>query len=183
MLEVELKVSLAGQSLAALENALAEQGFTPACTLRETDLYFNGGGRDFRETDEALRLRRVQRLPEGPAETLITYKGPKTGGLAKSRTEYETAVGDQAVMGAVLEALGFRPVHTVEKTRRELTAGAVTACLDEVAGLGAFLELELLVEADREAAAERLLALLDRLGVPRENLTRRSYLEMLTGDK
>ena len=180
MLEVELKATLAGLNPAALELALAHQGFIPARTLRETDLYYNGSSRDFKKTDEALRLRRCQVLPDGPEEVLLTYKGPKEGSLAKSRKEYETAVGDQATMAAVLEALGFQPVREVEKVRRELTAGPVTACLDEVTGLGAFLELELLVETDRDGAAERLLALLDRLGVPRENLTRRSYLEMLS---
>lgn len=180
MLEVELKASLAGVDPSALEKALTAQGFTPARTLQETDLYYNGGSRDFQETDEALRLRRCRLLPDGPEEALITYKGPKEGTLAKSRREYETSVGDLAVMGAVLEALGFQPVRRVEKTRRELTAGPVTACLDEVTGLGAFLELEFLVETDQEAAAERLLNLLDRLGVPRTNLTRQSYLEMLS---
>ena len=47
--------------------------------------------------------------------------------------------------------------------------------------LGGFLELELLVpgEEQREAAVARLLALLEALGISRERLSRRSYLELL----
>ena len=44
-----------------------------------------------------------------------------------------------------------------------------------------FLELEILVpgEEQREAAVSRLLALLEELGIPRDRLSRRSYLELL----
>ena len=47
--------------------------------------------------------------------------------------------------------------------------------------MGGFLELELLVpgEEQREAAVARLLALLEALGISRERLSRRSYLELL----
>ena len=80
------------------------------------------------------------------------------------------------------EALGYRPVFTVEKLRREYRLEDVTLCLDEVTGLGAYLELETLApsEEDREDAVNRLLTLLDRLGVSRDRLTRHSYLELLT---
>lgn len=59
MLEAEIKASLAGLSAEALLERAAALGFRPAAALRETDTYFNGSDRDFRRTDEALRLRRV----------------------------------------------------------------------------------------------------------------------------
>ena len=57
----------------------------------------------------------------------------------------------------------------------------MTLCLDEVTGLGFFLELETLTpnETARAAAVDRLLEMLDRLGIARMRLTRRSYLELL----
>ena len=50
-----------------------------------------------------------------------------------------------------------------------------------MAGLGEYLELEILLEdaERREAAVDTLLALLDTLGVRREALRRESYLELL----
>ena len=49
--------------------------------------------------------------------------------------------------------------------------------------MGPFLELEHLLPdgAERETAVSGLLDLLDRLGVSRQALERRSYLELLLG--
>jgi len=167
MLEAELKASLGCLTAEEL--------------VRETDVYFNGTDRDFRRTDEALRLRSVRRLPDGPRKSLMTYKGPKVDRVSNARTEYETAVSDSDTAQQLLEALGYRPLAVVDKVRRTYRLGEVTLCLDEVTDLGSFLELELLVpgEAQRAAAVARLLALLEALGVSRERLSRRSYLELL----
>lgn len=181
MLEAEIKASLAGVSAEVLLERAGSMGFRPAAQLRETDVYFNGNDRDFRRTDEALRLRRVQTLPGGAEESLLTYKGPKLDQVSSARTEYETAVADGETAGKLLEALGYRPVFTVEKLRREYHLADVTLCLDDVTGLGTYLELETLAPSEeaREAAVNRLLTLLDQLGISRDQLTRSSYLELL----
>ena len=181
MLEAELKASLGDLAAEELERRALALGFLPEEQVREEDVYFNGAERDFRRTDEALRLRSVWRLPEGGRESLVTYKGPKLDRVSNSRIEYEIAVSDGETARKLLEALGYRTFAVVRKVRRTFRLGEVTLCLDEVTDLGGFLELELLVpgEEQREAATERLLALLDALGVSRERLSRRSYLELL----
>lgn len=181
MLEAELKVSLGDLTAEELAERAIALGFVPGEQVRERDLYFNGADRDFRRTDEALRLRQVQRLPDGPQESLVTYKGPKLDQVSNARTEYETGVSDGETAARLLEALGYRPFATVEKLRRTYRRGEVTLCLDKVTDLGDFLELEILAsrEEEREAAVARLLALLEELGVPRNRLSRRSYLELL----
>ena len=90
-------------------------------------------------------------------------------------------LGQSSEAQKLLEALGYRPLAVVDKVRRTYRLGEVTLCLDEVTDLGGFLELELLVpgEEQREAAVARLLALLEALGISRERLSRRSYLELL----
>ena len=181
MLEAELKASLGDLAAEELADRAAALGFLPVEQVRERDIYFNGTERDFRRTDEALRLRSVRRLPDGPWESLITYKGPKLDRVSNARTEYETGVSDGGTAQKLLEALGYRPLAEVNKVRRTYRLDQVTLCLDQVQGLGGFLELELLVpgEEQREAAVERLLALLEELGIPRDQLSRRSYLELL----
>ena len=181
MLEAELKASLGDLAAEELADRAAALGFLPVEQVQETDVYFNGTERDFRRTDEALRLRSVRRLPDGPWESLITYKGPKLDRVSNARTEYETGVSDGGTAQKLLEALGYRPLAEVDKVRRTYRLDQVTLCLDQVQGLGGFLELELLVpgEEQREAAVERLLALLEELGIPRDQLSRRSYLELL----
>lgn len=182
MLEVEFKASLRGVSLPRLHDEMETLGFLRRKALRESDTYFSGIDRDFGRTDEALRLRTCADAETGRfLETVLTYKGPKQDSVSNTRTEHEVSVGSGETAEKLLEALGFRAAFKVEKVRREYIWDGVTLCLDTVTGLGDFLELELLApDQDQwEPAAARLLALLDRLGVPRENLIHRSYLEML----
>ena len=180
MTEVELKARLTEAQAAGMAETLASLGFAPKQNSREVDVYFNGNLRDFRKSDEALRLRSRTDLDAGATETLWTYKGPKADPRSNTRTEYETAVGELEIAKHILESLGFEAAYTVEKVRREVQRGSVTVCLDQVTGLGAFMELEILLDGgDRDGAVESLLALLDTLGVSREALSRKSYLELL----
>lgn len=181
MTEVELKAALTEQQAGVLPTHLFALGFRERDKLRETDVYFNGDqNRDFRKTDEGLRLRTCRNLITGATETLMTYKGPKTDLRSSTRKEYETTVGDLNAAQNLLQALGFAPVYTVDKTRQTFSRGNITACLDRVENLGSYLELEILQESEnQDEAVDRLLMLLDRLEISREALSRESYLECL----
>ncbi len=186
MLEIELKAALDGVDEAALVGRLAALGFSLSYECREEDTYYNGVDRDFRKTDEALRVREHEQ--DGRVDARLTYKGPKTDARSQTRAELETDVGSAETLRAILDALGYLRVLTVKKTRRGCVgSGAyagVNLCLDEVDGLGAFIELEYPSpddgpETERESRVSQLLSLLSLLGVPDRNLTRRSYLELL----
>jgi len=159
--------------------------------VEQVDRYFNHPCRDFAITDEALRLRM-----DGD-RVAITWKGPRIDAATKTRREIELplaltlpqpAATSQPVEVAIarwtdlLDALGFRPVATVSKQRRH--AGViwqqreVDVALDRVAGLGAFIELELQAdEADVPQARACLESLARELGCGLSE--RRSYLELL----
>lgn len=184
MLEIELKARLESQTVPGLKERL-DAAFSLNRTLEERDIYYQAPDRDFKKTDEALRIRR-QDLEETAA--LLTYKGPKIDGLSNARVELEIEVGDADNTQALLTALGYTVIRTVDKKRSEYQGkgedGKITICLDHVDGLGHFIELEYIAPDDlpdkeRESIRDRLLSLLDELGVPRENLTRKSYLELL----
>lgn len=183
MTEVELKAALTATQAVEMPRRLEILGFAPSASLGETDRYCNGADRDFRKSDEALRLRTCRDLRRGGETTLLTYKGPKRDARSNTRTEWETAVADADAALGILEALGFAPQYTVDKTRHQFTRESVTVCLDTVTNLGTFMELELLLPegAHHETAVDQLLALLEALGVGREALLRTSYLEMLIG--
>lgn len=159
---------------------LAELGGKPGEAELQTDCYYAHPSRDFAATDEALRLRRAG------AANRITYKGPKVGAEGKTRRELELELppGDDALanFGRLLEALGFRSVATVEKRRRKAQFNwqgqEVEASLDEVEGLGSFVELELSADDDGLAQAEAALASL-AASLPLGESERRSYLELL----
>ena len=179
MLEIEIKAR--AESHARLIERLSAAGFALADTLLESDTYFNGGGRDFAKTDEALRLRSTENADTGARAEAITYKGPKLDQLSKMRREYEVGLSNAPLMRELLCALGYAPVFTVKKCRAYYTRGNITACVDMVEGLGSYVELETIAEenAQNEETVEKLFALLEALGVPRESCTRKSYLELL----
>ncbi len=180
--EVEQKFPVA--DLGAVEAGVAALGAGISPPQQETDLYFAHPARDFAATDEALRLR--QRGAEG----YITYKGPKLDAVTKTRREIELPLG--AAAGGLdgwrelLEALGFRPVAEVRKSRRKAPVAwqdrRVEVSLDVVEHLGTFVELELMASAEAVAAAKACIAALaGQLGLGRSE--RRSYLELLLEGK
>jgi adenylate cyclase class 2 len=178
MLEVEMKFPVA--DFVAVEATLRAWDARVAKPIEEADHYFNAPDRDFARTDEAFRLRRV-----GPSNCL-TYKGPKSPGLAKTRTEIEVPLADGPDvadgMCSVLVHLGYRPVTVVRKQRQvyHCRRGGfdLQVCLDDVAEVGQFVEVEIVTPPEQRCEAERIL-----LETTRElNLhapERRSYLEML----
>ena len=98
-----------------------------------------------------------------------------------SRQEYETVVEDAESMDQILKSLGFSPVAGVAKTRIYLQQEEMTACLDQVDGLGDFLELEVIAHEEtlREAHLENMEQLLTTLGLSMKDTVRTSYLGML----
>jgi len=178
MYEVELKFpvrDLEGtwQKLAALGALLSEP-------VVHSDHYFAHPSRSFAETDEALRLRSIGE------SNILTYKGPVIDDRTKMRREIEVEIEagaeGAARLDAILQHLTFRPVRIVSKTRRSGTliweGRAIGWTWDEVAPLGTFVELELVVdEQDRESARNTLCRLSDALGFGTPE--QRSYLEML----
>lgn len=176
MLEVEVKASV--PDVETVRRLLRSLGAKRVLVERERDDYFRHPQRDFRRTDEALRLR----FRDGSRrEAELTYKGPKFDRQSKSRVELSVSA-DGPAAEALFGALGFRKHARVLKRREEWTVGRATVALDRVEGLGEFVEVERIVDArpgSREFAAARdeCLRLLRALGL--RGSERRSYLELL----
>jgi adenylate cyclase, class 2 len=176
--EVELKFPIDDADEVTLQ--LLARGARPAGVARQNDLYFQHPSRDFRQTHEALRLRRTD---DG---LRITYKGPVIDSRTKMRRELELPVGREAgdfdQFQELLTLLGFEPVRGVDKTRAtyDLTfeGRQLELAVDAVDDLGTFLEIESLAdERDRDAARDVILRLAESLGL--KNPERRSYLQLL----
>ncbi len=176
--EVEQKFPV--DNLRAVEERLGEMGAEISDERIEIDRYYNHPARDFAETDEALRIRRT-----GPVNR-ITYKGPKIDKVTKTRQELELPLGEGETAAAdwmkLLETLGFRTVSEVHKRRRKARVArqdrSVEVSLDEVTGLGTFVELEIVVEEkDLDWARGCIADLAEELGLGQSE--RRSYLRLL----
>ncbi|HWG90542.1 MAG TPA: class IV adenylate cyclase [Candidatus Thermoplasmatota archaeon] len=169
MIEFEVKAPVEDPQL---PDRLARRGLFVG-THDQRDTYYRHPGRDFGTTDEALRLRRVDDRAE------LTYKGPKLDAHTKARREITTQVPDPEAMDEILQALGFEPVASVRKHRRSFQVDRFEVDLDEVEGLGMFVEVEVMVPDEREfdSLRSQIFQLLADLGAGTPE--RRSYLELL----
>ncbi|MET1123652.1 MAG: class IV adenylate cyclase [Archaeoglobaceae archaeon] len=136
----------------------------------EEDVYFSHPCRDFAASDEALRLRRDV---EG---VKLTYKGPKVDVETKSREEVNVGVEDFERAKLLLLKLGFREFARVRKLRKIYRLGDAIVCIDDVEGLGRFVEVE--VEGGIEKK-EKVFEIAASLGYARDESITKSYLEML----
>lgn len=165
MRNIEIKASLPDPG-AAEERVLAT-GATFQWSRRQRDLFF-------RVPVGYLKLRTAD---EGPAE-LIAYA--REAGAQPRPSDYDIApVADPAALETVLSrGLGVR--GAVLKVRRLYLWRHTRIHLDEVAGLGSFLELETVVRGispeDAEAEAREVIAM---LGLDPARFLDRPYLEML----
>ena len=80
-LEVEQKFAV--PDLGQLQTRLLELGAKAGEPQLQVDQYFAHPARDFAQTDEALRIRRIGQ------SNFVTYKGPKIDATTKTRRELE----------------------------------------------------------------------------------------------
>ena len=179
MLEVEVKFPT--HDLTRLAERLKKLGAQPRPVVNEVDHYFNAPDRDFKQTDEAFRLRRIG------SKNRLTYKGPKRDAQTKTRTEIEVPLangeGAASDFRAILVKLGYRAAAIVNKTRQtfhlEKEGFSLEICLDDVDQVGTFVELEIVTAEDRLEEARRVvMALATELGLGTTS-ERRSYLQLL----
>lgn len=94
-----------------------------------------------------MRVRDVLDPKTGELQrSLITLKVEGQAKLVSD--EYEFAVDDGNMARQMLTSLGWQEVVTVDKVCLESKTEDYTICVDEVAGLGLFIELEVLAEDD-----------------------------------
>lgn len=178
MLEIELKIALTNKQYETIKKFF-DAKFEFSGSVIESDVYFNGIDRDFSKTDEAFRLRKVER--ENNTSIFVTYKGAKLNKTIKARKELEVSVSDYGTMLGIISSLGFKETAHVKKQRYYYTDGSITATLDNVKDLGEFLELEILApdQEDVDKYSAQLFDLLTNLKLDKKAATTSSYLEML----
>ena len=171
-MEVEAKYSI--NDIDSIEKKLRELEAIFINEEFEVDYYFQHPCRDFAKTDEALRIRRANDIVE------LTYKGPKVSIKTKSREEINVRVSDMDAAIRMLEKLGFKVVHIVRKNRKKYRLeNNINISLDNVEGLGSFIEIEIITnEKDWDKAEEKIMSLARTLGLKGKPIIK-SYLELL----
>jgi adenylate cyclase class 2 len=192
MIEVEIKARIKDPIL--LRKLFVKNKGVYQLSLKNEDIYFNmpKGLRDFKQTDEALRIRKsIEFDKDEKAKDLkihyyITYKGKKIDKTTKTREEIEVKLEKIEDMKKLLISLGFREVFTVVK-ERELydfifQDMKIEALIDYIPILKQhFVEVEMITESldNVEKNREILFQFLNRFGINRGESIRKSYLELI----
>ena len=163
-IEIKARVhDLAG--LRARAEAISD---TPVQVIPQEDTFFH-------TPKGRLKLRQLQ--PD--QAQLVYYERPDQDGPKRSNYHIFETSDSQGLKTALSLALGIRGV--VRKTRFLYLAGQTRIHLDDVEGLGQFMELEVVLregqsDADGQAIAEDLMT---RLGIRPEDLLEGAYMDLL----
>jgi predicted adenylyl cyclase CyaB len=200
--EIELKAHVRDSE--TLKNRLSGKAVY-SCAFEKRDVYWFG-----QETGAfpvtKLRVRKEKRTFAGGTEKtfcLVTYKAKEVNNGVEMNDELEFEVCPVEAFEEFLEKAGLKP-GAVKRKRgwaftkavsfaAELAAAELCAELVEVDSLGWFIELEICVNVSGDDAGDKheetflearetLLAFLDSLGVEREAIEKRFYLDMLSSE-
>lgn len=168
MQEIEIKVRV--NNLQEAQLAFETLGCVFSASKSQKDRIYIPEASTFphlRKGDCALRLRTVEQW--STTTHLFTLKQKTANGLAK--IEKETKIDDPEQMHEAILLLGYKEVSRVQKSRKSCVYKNMTICLDEVAELGSFVEIEMMWDAPEQLQAE-MMTFLTQLGV--------HYLERIT---
>lgn len=140
----------------------------PFAIVPQEDIFFN--------TPKGRLKLRVQAPDQG---TLIFYERPDQGGPKRSDYHLAETRDPENLRQTLSLALGVRGM--VRKTRYLYMVGQTRIHLDDVEGLGHFMELEVVMhdgqsDADGQAIAEDLMR---RLEVREESLLEQAYIDLI----
>jgi len=139
-LEIEAKFQVDAHH--PVQARLQAAGAVPLGRVIETNHIFDDAGGRLRKGGAALRVRALEPLDGGQADTTLTFKGPVLPGHLKRRTEIEVSVAQAPAMLELLAALGFVEVMVYRKRRESHRLGRCRVELDELPWLGLFVEIE-----------------------------------------
>ena len=157
----ELEAKFPVDNFNAVRRALRAAGAEYHGTAIQEDTFFDTPHRHLYNTDRGLRLRkiRVLRGAQGGFRSgwLLTYKGKRQQNRnAKIRRELQTQVDDGQALAQLIQAAGLEILLHIEKRRSSYKLGRCWVELDELEGLGRFVEIEAPSEAVLQSVRRKL---------------------------
>jgi adenylate cyclase class 2 len=147
MYEVEVKGKLRTSPQDAVRS-LRENGFVFEDPQFQNDTIFAGDASDITDWRPGSSVARIRTEGARSIMNVKTYTD-----VALTKVEHETLVERPEEAAAMLKVLGLKEVVRVQKRRQLGVKDSVTVCVDEVVGLGAFVEFELLYQEPPSASA------------------------------
>ena len=115
------------------------------------DTYYYDPQRPNLKPEEDLRLNETFRVRKTDSSSYITYKKQHfKGKLWIYSDEYETSIGDADTIKKVISLLGLKPLIKVHNKRKIYKHKNFEIELEEIDGLGLFIEVEKMSRSDDE---------------------------------
>jgi len=163
-----IEIKAAVHEFAAFQSRAEALSDTPVEVIPQVDTFF-----------KVQRGRLKLRMLAPDRGQLIFYERPDQGGPKRSDYHMAETSEPEALRRVLSLAYGIR--GTVRKTRYLYTAGQTRIHLDDVQGLGQFMELEVVLrDGQSDADGQRIAAdLMQRLAVRASDLLDRAYIDLL----
>lgn len=138
------------------------------------DVYLDGID-SITNTKKEVRLRRVGE------NSIVTFKERSHRGKVEVNVEKEFNVDNYQNFLYVINQLGYKEYITKNKTGYLFVSGEVNIELSHVKDLGDFIEIEYILEDEKEVenATNSIYTILDNLSIPRSKVEDRFYVQML----
>jgi predicted adenylyl cyclase CyaB len=165
---VNIEIKARAEDLTALAEQVAEVGGRGPEIIRQEDTFFPCA-------EGRLKLRK---FADGTGE-LIAYARESGAGPTESRYAISPVTDAARLLSVLSQALGILGV--VRKTRTLYMLGRTRVHLDQVEGLGSFVELEVVLAPDeeRDSGLREASEILHRLGIGQDDLLDGAYIDML----
>lgn len=172
-MEIEVKVHLRDrEAFVAKLKALGCELSEPKTQDDTVYVRKTGTVEDFISNDVFLRIR----IQNG-SKVIFTAKAPITKSAEELvKQEYETIIESVEQARGILKLAGFREAVHIVKTRRTAKCKGYEICIDDVDGLGAFVEVESITDdPDVRRVQKEMFDFLLSLGVSPEDQVKKGY--------
>lgn len=168
MKEVEVKARV--DDLKDVKTKLVRQGCSFSDSKIQNDRVFKHKSQDITNKTKGTVLLRIRTTKDSKILTLKKMQENELDNIEK-----ELEIDNPKTMAEIIELLDYEEYVQINKTRREAKLNDMTICLDDVSGLGTFIELEKITEEDSLKVQEELIDFLEEIGIPKDNLVTKGY--------
>lgn len=172
-MEIEVKAAL--RDVHTVQQKLESLGCVLSAPKKQDDMVYvqkTGSLEDFLSNDVFLRIR-----VQNDSKIILTAKKP----VRKSpeelvKYEHEVVVDSEKEAQGILALMGYQQAVRTVKVRWTCAYGAYEICLDDIEGLGSFIEIEQMGEKEHAAEIQaEMFRFLKTLGIAPEDQVKKGY--------
>lgn len=166
--EIEVKAKV--KDFEIIKNKLKEIGCNLSEPIIQDDYIFNNKNTNLREGYDGSSILRIRKQY---GKTLFTLKKNRSNEL--DCIEKEIEVSSHEILKDIIELLNYESNVEVHKKRIKTNYKDYEICLDEVEGLGSYIEVEKMSEEDGQKIQNELFDFLKTLGISKEDQVFNGY--------